>query len=253
MPMGSQHRYRTYRAPSPLTSAGYQVIFPRHSAVVARPGRMAQAPSSDRARRLLNVMVAIAALVITLPLMLVIAIAIRLTSPGPVFFRQTRVGVDRRSAVGGNWRRQVDYGGRLFTMYKFRTMYVQSEAAEIWARRDDDRITPVGRVLRKYRLDELPQFINVLIGDMNIVGPRPEQPQLFMSLRDQVERYQERQRVLPGITGWAQINQQYDQDIEDVRNKVRYDLEYAARSSAMEDLRIMLLTVPVMVRGQGGW
>jgi lipopolysaccharide/colanic/teichoic acid biosynthesis glycosyltransferase len=114
-------------------------------------------------------------------------------------------------------------------------------------------VTPVGRVLRKYRLDELPQLFNVLKGDMNIVGPRPEQPEIFMKLRDEVERYGDRQRVLPGITGLAQINLHYDMSVDDVRKKVKFDLEYAARQSALEDLRTMVRTVPVVLFRRGGW
>jgi lipopolysaccharide/colanic/teichoic acid biosynthesis glycosyltransferase len=210
---------------------------------------------TDYFRRGLNVAVAAVSLVLLAPVLLLIALVVRLTSPGPVFYTQTRVGLDRRTAGGGNWRRQYDHGGRLFTMYKFRTMAEAdaSGASQVWATPDDPRITPVGRVLRKYRLDELPQLVNVLKGDMNIVGPRPEQPKIFRALREQVQRYPARQRVLPGITGWAQINQSYDRDIEDVRRKLRYDLEYATRVSAIQDLRIMLRTVPVVVLGKGAW
>jgi lipopolysaccharide/colanic/teichoic acid biosynthesis glycosyltransferase len=111
----------------------------------------------------------------------------------------------------------------------------------------------VGRILRLYRLDELPQLMNVLRGDMDIVGPRPEQPAIFSRLRDQIPRYQERQRVRPGITGWAQINQHYDSTIEDVRKKLAFDLEYISRRSMREDLRIMLRTLPVVAGGFGGW
>lgn len=204
-------------------------------------------------RRLLNVIVAAIGILLLSPVMLVIAVAVKLTSPGPVLYKQTRVGLDRRAGSGGNWRRVVDYGGKLFTIYKFRTMTVQQTAAEVWAKQDDPRVTTVGRFLRRYRLDELPQLFNVLRGDMNIVGPRPEQPKIFMSLREQIDLYPRRQRVLPGITGWAQINQQYDQNLEDVRRKVQYDLEYTARVSATEDLKIMLRTLPVMVFGKGGW
>jgi lipopolysaccharide/colanic/teichoic acid biosynthesis glycosyltransferase len=125
--------------------------------------------------------------------------------------------------------------------------------AEVWARPDDPRVTPVGRILRLYRLDELPQLLNVLQGDMNIVGPRPEQPGIFVRLRQEIERYQERQRVPPGITGWAQINQHYDSSLEDVRRKVRYDLEYIARRSVLGDVKIMLRTLPVIVRKLGAW
>jgi lipopolysaccharide/colanic/teichoic acid biosynthesis glycosyltransferase len=114
-------------------------------------------------------------------------------------------------------------------------------------------VTPIGRVLRKYRLDELPQLSNVIKGDMNVVGPRPEQPNIFLQLREQVDGYSRRQRVLPGITGWAQVNHHYDQTIDDVRRKVQLDLDYASRMSAAEDLRIMVRTVPVMLFRTGGW
>jgi lipopolysaccharide/colanic/teichoic acid biosynthesis glycosyltransferase len=207
-------------------------------------------------RRVLNVAVAAVGLVLAAPLMLVIAALIKLTSRGPVLFTQTRVGLDRRalSNAGGNTRRHTDVGGRPFTMYKFRTMRpADPRDAQVWAQPDDARVTRIGRVLRKFRLDELPQLFNVLRGDMNIVGPRPEQPTIFVYLREQIEGYQRRQRVRPGITGWAQINQGYDTSVDDVRRKVRYDLEYIRRQSALEDLRIMARTLPVMVLRRGGW
>jgi lipopolysaccharide/colanic/teichoic acid biosynthesis glycosyltransferase len=188
--------------------------------------------------------------------MLVIAVLIKLTSRGPVLFAQTRVGLDRRalSRIGGNSRRRLDLGGTQFTMYKFRTMYVTDRSGkQVWAKPDDERITPIGRVLRQCRLDELPQLFNVLMGDMNVVGPRPEQPTIFVYLREQIEGYQRRQRVRPGITGWAQVNQGYDTSVDDVRNKVRYDLEYIRRQSTLEDVLIMARTVPVMLGRRGGW
>ena len=210
-----------------------------------------------RLRRLLNTMVAGVALVVASPLLLLIAVLIRLTSRGPALFRQTRIGLDRRalSRAGGNTRRRLDQGGHPFTMYKLRTMHVASAQRDpqVWAQPDDARVTPIGRVLRKLRLDELPQLFNVLRGDMNIVGPRPEQPAIFVYLREQIEGYQRRQRVRPGITGWAQVNQGYDQSVEDVRRKLAYDLEYIRRQSAFEDLWIMLRTVPVIVLRRGGW
>ena len=208
------------------------------------------------ARRLLNFVVAAVGLVVTFPLMLFIAALIKLTSRGPVLFAQTRVGLDRRalSNAGGNTRRHTDQGGQPFTMYKFRTMRpARPEDPQTWASPDDGRVTLVGRVLRKFRLDELPQLFNVLTGDMNVVGPRPEQPTIFVYLREQIEGYQRRQRVRPGITGWAQINQGYDMTVGDVRRKVNYDLEYIRHQSALEDLRIMLRTVPVMVLQRGAW
>lgn len=222
--------------------------------ILVRPDERASA-RSETSRRILNVVVAMVALIVLAPVMLLVAVAVRLSSPGPVFYLQTRVGIDRRTGTGGNWRRTVDYGGRLFTIYKFRTMRCAAATAEgqVWASENDPRITVVGRFLRKCRLDELPQLFNVLKGDMNIVGPRPEQPRIFLSLREKIEEYPERQRVLPGITGWAQVNLSYDRCIDDVRKKVQFDLEYAARQSAMEDLRIMMRTIPVVVFGKGAW
>ena len=208
-------------------------------------------------RHLLNTAVAATALVAASPLLLLIAGLIKLTSRGPVLFKQTRVGLDRRalSRAGGNTRRRLDQGGMPFTMYKFRTMRVAAAPRDpqVWAQPDDARVTPIGRVLRKFRLDELPQLWNVLLGDMNIVGPRPEQPTIFVYLREQIEGYQRRQRVRPGITGWAQVNQGYDQSVEDVRRKLAFDLEYIRRQSAFEDLRIMLRTIPVILLRRGGW
>lgn len=207
----------------------------------------------DRNRRLVNVVVAAVGILVSLPIMLLIAIAIKLTSRGPVLYTQKRVGLDRRSPAREfpeNGRRSTDRGGRLFTIYKFRTMTI-GDAAQTWATPDDPRITLVGSFLRKYRLDELPQLLNVLRGDMNIVGPRPEQPDIFLELREKVEGYQHRQRVLPGITGWAQVNQSYDQCLDDVRRKVILDLEYIQRRSTAEDLKIMAKTFPVMVGKKG--
>ena len=207
-----------------------------------------------RGRRLVNIVVAAVGLALTSPLLLLIAALIKLTSRGPVLFTQARVGLDRRAltGAGGNTRRNMDLGGTPFTMYKFRTMRAaEQNGKQVWARADDERVTPIGRVLRTFRLDELPQLFNVLKGDMNIVGPRPEQPDIFLYLREQIESYPRRQRVRPGITGWAQVNQGYDTSVDDVRRKVHYDLEYIRRQSALEDLKIMLRTVPVMLLRRG--
>ena len=210
----------------------------------------------DRCRRVLNVAIALVGLVLTLPLMALIAVLVKLTSRGPVLFTQPRVGLDRRAPgnEGGNSRRHLDNGGHTFTILKFRTMRSGSGTTpQVWALRDDPRITTVGRVLRKLRLDELPQLWNVLMGDMNVVGPRPEQPAIFATLREQIKEYPTRQRVLPGITGWAQINQAYDSCVADVQAKLSYDLEYMKRRSALEDLKIMLLTPAVMLGRRYGW
>jgi lipopolysaccharide/colanic/teichoic acid biosynthesis glycosyltransferase len=218
--------------------------------VKARPHR------GDRLRRAINIVVATMLIVLTGPLMLLIALLIRLTSPGPAIYRQPRVGLDRRLERGPgqlNPRRQRDFGGRVFTIYKFRTMRIQDpDAPQAWATENDPRITPLGRILRSFRLDELPQVFNVLKGDMNIVGPRPEQPDIFHGIRQQVGVYHRRQRVLPGITGLAQVSLPYDSDLEGVQRKVDLDLEYIRQRSPGEDLLIMAKTMPVMVK-RTGW
>jgi lipopolysaccharide/colanic/teichoic acid biosynthesis glycosyltransferase len=210
---------------------------------------------SERLSRALNLVVSGIALLLLAPVCVLVAIAVRLTSPGPVFYTQTRVGVDRRwnRTRPLNERRVEDLGGQPFTILKFRSMRVNAEAngQAVWATKHDARVTPVGRVLRKTRLDEIPQLINVLRGDMNIVGPRPERPSIVVRLRTEIPEYPQRHRVKPGITGWAQINHPYDSCIEDVRKKVRYDLEYIGQRSLWFDLKIMLLTLPVMMFRRG--
>ena len=207
------------------------------------------------ARRLVNVLAALAALAIVAPLMIVIAVLVKLSSEGPAFYTQTRIGIDLRGLRrgGGYGRRWSDLGGRPFTIFKFRTMRVRNggDDPQVWAAEGDDRVTRVGRILRNYRLDELPQLLNVLLGDMNLVGPRPEQPTIFARLADEIDDYRRRQLVRPGITGWAQVNQGYDHSLDDVRRKVALDLEYIGRQSALEDLRIMARTVPVVLFGRG--
>jgi lipopolysaccharide/colanic/teichoic acid biosynthesis glycosyltransferase len=228
--------------------------------------------------RALNLGIALAVLVLFMPLFVLIAIAVRFDSRGPVLYRQVRVGLDgrsvgrpgigrrkedtgespspdrvtkeRRSAVRGRGRRIDNIGGRPFVLYKFRTMKVDAEAetGPIWAVRDDPRVTRVGRWLRRYRLDELPQFLNVGKGDMAIVGPRPERPSLVRKLRRELPSYAARQLVPPGITGFAQVNRGADQTVEDVKKKLDYDLEYLGRRSVRFDLQIMLRTIPAMLR-----
>lgn len=222
---------------------------------VLTPGRHPEAAGIRGARRALNVAAAVILLVITAPLWVAIALAIKLTSRGPVLYRQTRVGLDqRRSGIRPNDpRRRQDVGGRPFTIYKFRTMRRNAEhgTGAVWACEDDPRVTAVGRLLRQYRLDELPQLINVLRGEMNLVGPRPERPTIVAELRKEIPNYQTRHRALPGITGHAQVNLQYDSSVEDVRKKVDHDLEYLRKASAWEDFKIMLKTIPVMLFRRG--
>ncbi|HEY2026722.1 MAG TPA: sugar transferase [Gemmatimonadaceae bacterium] len=186
-------------------------------------------PRAERLSRAVNAGLALVALVCLLPLFILIALAIKLTSRGPVFYSQVRVGVDRRSRGAPIHERRVyDLGGAPFTLHKFRTMHVnaESDGRAVWAGQNDRRVTAVGRVLRRTRLDELPQLYNVLRGEMNIVGPRPERPTIFADLRETIPHYPMRQRVKPGITGLAQILQPYDACVDDVRRKVEYDLDY---------------------------
>jgi len=208
-------------------------------------------------RRGLNLSIALIALVLLFPILILIALLVWITSPGPILYTQVRVGLDRRlpEDVRQNHRRERNLGGRPFTIYKFRTMRVDAEhqSGAVWAQQDDLRVTSIGRLLRQYRLDELPQLLNVLRGEMNIVGPRPERPTIFAELREHIAEYPLRQRAKPGITGLAQINHHYDRSLEDVRTKVHYDLEYIRRQSVAEDFRIMLKTVPVILLRRGGW
>lgn len=219
------------------------------------PDQLEPRTRSHRASRAMNVLIASVALVVAAPVMLLFAVLIKLTSPGPVIYSQPRVGLDRRRSRAQNPydRRARNLGGLPFMIYKFRSMRVDAEAASgaVWATAGDPRITPIGRFMRKCRIDELPQLVNVIRGDMNIVGPRPERPVIFSRLSQDIAEYPLRQRAKPGITGWAQINHKYDECVDDVRTKVRYDLEYIERQGMTEDLRIMARTVPVVILGKG--
>jgi lipopolysaccharide/colanic/teichoic acid biosynthesis glycosyltransferase len=247
----------------------------------------------ERINRALNIFLSVCALIAVAPLLLMIALAIKLTSRGPVMYTQIRVGVDQRflgdrrlrrerrfggdrragvdrrgrmerrsaanrrlrSPIAFYGRRLEDIGGNPFRIYKFRSMCVGAECGSgaVWATRNDARVTPVGRVLRKFRLDELPQLINVLRGDMNLVGPRPERPSIFRRLRTEIPEYPLRQRTRPGITGWAQVTQSYDTCIDDVKEKTRYDLEYLKGRSLWKDASIIIKTIPVILFRRGGW
>lgn len=233
-------------------------------------------PSSHSRRldRVMNVVLATIGLIIAAPVMLLVAIAIKLTSKGPVFYGQPRIGLNRRgdprhaalrndprSRLWGeflathNDHRTRDLGGNVFTIYKFRTMCENAESGTgaVWAIQKDPRTTSIGSFLRKYRLDELPQLVNVVKGDMNIVGPRPERPSIFARMRESIDDYALRQGARPGITGWAQINLFYDSCVEDVKRKVRYDLEYLRNKSVIKDLRIMARTLPAVLFKRRGW
>jgi sugar transferase (PEP-CTERM system associated) len=187
-------------------------------------------------KRALDLALAIVGLVLAAPIMLIVALAIRVTSPGPVLYSQERVGKD----------------GRTFTIYKFRSMRQDAEAVSgaVWSRPGDPRVTPLGRFLRRTRLDELPQLWNVLIGDMSVVGPRPERPLFVEALTKQIPFYGQRHAVRPGLTGWAQVRHRYGSSVDDAQEKLQYDLFYIKHMSTAFDLFIMLETVKtVLVRG----
>lgn len=188
-------------------------------------------------RRAFDIAASLFLLLATLPLSLLTALAIRLDSPGPVFYRQQRVGQD----------------GRVFTLIKFRSMVVDAEAAGAprWARRCDPRITRVGRVIRLFRIDEIPQAINVLKGDMALIGPRPERPAFVEQLVQQIPHYADRHRVRPGITGWAQVSYPYGASVDDARMKLAYDLYYVKNRSLFLDLLILVATVRVVLFQEG--
>ncbi|ELV8810822.1 sugar transferase [Vibrio vulnificus] len=200
-----------------------------------------------RAKRLFDLVFASLALLVTLPLFPLIALAIKATSKGNIIYKQLRVG------------RSTPEKMELFEIMKFRTMYcdAESRSGAVWATENDPRITPVGRFLRKTRLDELPQLFNVLKGEMSLIGPRPERPDFYQRLEQEIPYFADRTYgVLPGITGLAQINQGYDTSIEDVRRKVGFDHSYALSLNSFSnwlqtDITIIVKTIIVMVDGRG--
>jgi len=181
--------------------------------------------------------IALVGFAIASPLMLLVGMLVRLTSRGPVFYRQRRTG---KSGVP-------------FTLLKFRSMYQDAEARSgaVWATKNDPRTTPLGRWLRRLRIDELPQLINVLRGEMVIVGPRPERPEFVEVLVEQIPYYHQRLAVKPGITGWAQINHKYGDTMEDTLLKLEYDLYYIKNLNLTLDLYIMFHTLKVMMLSRG--
>jgi lipopolysaccharide/colanic/teichoic acid biosynthesis glycosyltransferase len=212
---------------------------------------------SEGIGRVLNAVLAAIGILLLSPICLVIAIAIRLSSRGPIIYAQTRVGLDRRwrETLALRERRHEDLGGQVFTIFKFRTMRMDAErfSGAVWAAENDPRVTPFGKFLRKFRLDELPQLWNIVRGDMNIVGPRPERPSIVARLREDIPEYRYRHRVKPGLTGLAQINQHYDSCLDDVRAKVKWDVEYLKTQNMWLDVQIILKTVPAVLLKFRGW
>ena len=193
---------------------------------------------NDFLKRILDLAVSIVGLVLSLPIMLGVALAVRLDSKGPVIYRQTRVG----------------RMGKSFEVLKFRSMRNDAEKSggAQWATENDPRTTRVGAFLRKYRFDELPQFLNVIRGDMSFVGPRPERPSFVQDLRKAIAYYDERHSVRPGITGWAQVQYSYGASVEDAFNKLEYDLFYLKNMSLAFDMAIIFRTVGIVLGGHGG-
>ncbi len=221
----------------------YETTFLRISTRELRPAQLIFStelgPNPNRVllQSLYSIPIAVIATVLTAPIMLLVAILVRLTSPGPALFRQQRMGKS----------------GVVFTLYKFRSMYRDAEAdsGAVWAKKDDPRVTRLGRWLRQLRLDELPQLFNVLKGDMSMVGPRPERPEFAAELEKQVPYYRQRHCVKPGITGWAQINHKYSDSIEDTILKLEYDLYYIKNLAPALDAFIMFHTAKVMLLSRG--
>ncbi|HEV7268357.1 MAG TPA: exopolysaccharide biosynthesis polyprenyl glycosylphosphotransferase [Falsiroseomonas sp.] len=204
---------------------------------LARSNGLREGVAEAAFRRGFDILLSTLLLLATLPLLVAAAIAIKLDTPGPIFYRQERVG----------------RAGRIFTLFKFRSMVVDAEAggAPVWASRQDDRITRVGRFIRLTRIDEIPQVFNVLFGDMAFVGPRPERPAFVEKLGRVIPHYDERAVVKPGITGWAQVNFPYGASVEDARMKLAYDLYYVRRRSLFLDLLILVATVRVVLFQEG--
>jgi len=221
----------------------YESTFGRISTRELRPSQLIFSaelgPNPNRVmlQSIYSMGIAAVAVLIALPIMVLVVIAVKLSSSGPALYRQRRVG-----------KNDVP-----FVLYKFRSMYADAEAGSgaVWAKKDDPRITPVGKWLRKLRLDELPQLFNVLKGQMSIVGPRPERPEFVAELERRIPYYRQRHCVKPGITGWAQINHKYGDTIEDTIMKLEYDLYYIKNLAPALDAFIIFQTAKVMLLSRG--
>ena len=188
------------------------------------------------AKRALDICASAALLIFTLPVLVVTALLIKLESPGPIFYKQKRVGLN----------------GKTFQIFKFRSMTVNAEKdGAVWASQNDSRVTRIGRIIRLIRVDEIPQVINIFLGQMSFVGPRPERPEFTQLLSPELPLYDRRHNVKPGLTGWAQINYHYGGSVKDAAVKLEYDLYYIKKYSVFFDVWIMLKTVRVALFGLG--
>lgn len=220
----------------------YERVTGRVSLNMIRPswlifsGRGRQARISGIVRMIVHRLVALIGGVLSLPIAVVTAILVKLESPGPVLYKQERVGKN----------------GRTFRVMKFRSMRTDAEkSGPVWASQDDDRATRVGRFIRKVRIDEIPQFWNIIRGDMDFVGPRPERPHFVSQLAQEIPYYEQRHLIAPGLTGWAQIKYPYGASIEDARHKLEYDLYYIKNQSLVLDAIILFETIKIIVFGRG--
>ncbi len=188
-------------------------------------------------KRIMDIIISIIILIISLPIVIATSIAIKSESKGAIFYKQERSGLN----------------GRTFKIIKFRSMRSDAEklSGPVWSTKDDPRITRVGKFIRKVRIDEIPQMLNVLMGEMSLVGPRPERPFFVEQLAKEIPFYKRRLKVRPGVTGWAQVKHKYDENVEDVKEKLRYDLFYIENMSLSNDLKILFRTVFVVIFGQG--
>jgi len=193
-------------------------------------------PWQATVKRIMDVTIAMLLLLVTSPLLLLTAIAIKLDSKGPIFYKQQRIGLHSRP----------------FTIYKFRSMRTDAEKdGPQWAKKNDSRITRVGKFIRKYRIDEIPQLLCVFKGDMSMVGPRPERAVFIEKLRKTIPFYASRLKMKPGLTGWAQVRHHYDNNIEDVKIKLGYDIYYLSNVSILLDIQILVRTIYVVLAGKG--
>lgn len=191
----------------------------------------------QKAKRIMDIIVALMILAVSSPIVLAASIAIKINSKGPIFYMQERCGLN----------------GKLFRVVKFRSMYTDAETktGPVWSQRNDPRVTSVGKFMRKVRIDEIPQMWNVLKGEMSLIGPRPERLFFVEKLSQEIPYYKRRLRVKPGVTGWAQVKHKYDENVEDVKEKVKYDLFYIENMSLRMDMKILFRTVLVVLFGKG--